>query len=152
MVYPVDNVALHIGNRPNVILMLAAFYEACQTGSVQGDLGVAAIVGLQPWVLQTGGCCGPPPEVFLQDHIDEISGSIAHAAEVFMGEAEVHPAHIDTCLLFALIQEGGDPTQHDIGKNPYAPDVCAQRDRNALDHFWGSKLRIPQQVVDVEVT
>lgn len=68
-----------------------------------------------------------------------------------MGEAEVHPAYIDTCLLFALIQERGDPTQHDICQNPNAPDVCSQGHRNALDHFWGSKLRVPQQVVDVEV-
>lgn len=68
-----------------------------------------------------------------------------------MGEAEVHPAYIDTCLLFALIQERGDSTQHDICQNPNAPDVCSQGHRNALDHFWGSKLRVPQQVVDVEV-
>lgn len=69
-----------------------------------------------------------------------------------MGEAEIHPAYIDTCLLFALIQEGGDPTQHDICQNPDAPDVCPQGDGDALDDFWGSKLRVPQQVVNVEVT
>lgn len=51
LVYPVDDVALDIGNRPHIILMLATFYEACQAGGVQGDLGVAAIVGLQPWML-----------------------------------------------------------------------------------------------------
>lgn len=103
LVDPADNVALDIGNRPHIVLVLAAFYEAGQAGGVQRDLGVAAVVGLQPRVLQAGGCCGPPPEVFLQDHIDEISGGIAHATEVFMGEAEVHPAYIDTRLLFALI-------------------------------------------------
>ena len=69
-----------------------------------------------------------------------------------MGEAEVHPAHIDTRLLLALIQEGGDPTQHDICQNPNAPDVGTQGYRDALDHFWGSKLGVPQQVVDMEVT
>lgn len=69
-----------------------------------------------------------------------------------MGEAEVHPAHVDTRFLFALIQEGGDPTQHDICQNPDAPDICAQGHRDALDHFWGSKLGVPQQVVYVEVT
>jgi len=69
-----------------------------------------------------------------------------------MGEAEVHPAHIDTCLLLALIQEGGDPTQHDVCQNPDAPDVGAQGYRDALDHFWGSKLGVPQKVVDMEVT
>ena len=68
-----------------------------------------------------------------------------------MREAEVHPAHIDTCLLFTLIQEGGHPTQHDICQHPDAPDICAQGDGDALDHFWGSKLGVPQQVVDVEV-
>jgi len=45
--------------------MLAALDEARQAGGVQGDLGVAAIVGLQPRMLQAGGCCGPPPKVFL---------------------------------------------------------------------------------------
>lgn len=65
LVYPVDDVALDIGNRPHIILMLATFDEARQAGGVQGDLGVAAIVGLQPRVLQAGGGCGPPPEVFL---------------------------------------------------------------------------------------
>lgn len=151
MVYPVDDVALDVGDRPHVILMLAAFYEARQAGGVQGDFGVAAIVGLQPGMLQAGGCRGPPPEVFLQDHIDEVSGSIAHATEVFMWEAKVHPAHVDTCLLFTLIQEGGHATQHDIRQYPNAPDVCAQGDGDALDHFWGGKLGVPQQVVDVEV-
>ena len=69
-----------------------------------------------------------------------------------MGEAEIHPAYVDTCLLLALIQEGGDPAQHDICQNPDAPDISAQGHRDALDHFWGSKLRVPKQVVDVEVT
>lgn len=152
LVYPVDDVALDVGNGPHVVLMLAAFYEARQAGGVQRDLGVAAVVGLQPRVLQAGGRRGPPPEVFLEDHIDEISGGIAHAAEVLVGEAEVHPAHVDTRLFFALVQEGGDPTQHDVRQNPNAPDVGAQGHRDALDHFWGSKLGVAQQVVDVEVT
>lgn len=110
MVYPVDNIALDVGDRPHVVLVLAALYEARQAGGVQGDLGVAAIVGLQPWMLQAGGRRGPPPKVFLEDHVDEISGSIAHSTEVLVGEAEVHPADVDARLLFALIQEGGDPT------------------------------------------
>lgn len=103
LVHPIDDVALDIGNGPHVILVLAAFYEAGQAGGVQGDLGVAAIVGLQPRMLQACGCCGPPPEVFLQDDIDEIPGRVAHTTEVLMGEAEIHPAHVDTGLLFALI-------------------------------------------------
>lgn len=152
LVDPVDDVALDIGNGPHVVLMLAALYEARQAGGVQRDLGVAAVVGLQPRMLQAGGCRGPPPEVLLQDHVDEISGGIAHATEVFVGEAEVHPTNIDTRLFFALIQEGGDPTQHDVRQNPNAPDVRAQGHRDALDHFRGSKLRVAQQVVDVEVT
>lgn len=65
LVYPVDNVALDIGDRSHVVLVLAAFYEACQAGGVQGDLGVAAIMGLQPGMLQARGCRGPPAEVFL---------------------------------------------------------------------------------------
>lgn len=152
LVDPVDDVALDVGHRPHVVLMLAALYEACQARGVQGDLGVAAVMGLQPGVLQARGCCGPPAKVFLQDHVDEVSGSIAHAAEVFVREAEVHSAHVDTGLLFALVQEGGHPTQHDVCQNPDAPDVCAQGDGDALDHFWSGKLGVPQQVVDVEVT
>lgn len=131
--------------------MPATLNETCQACGVQGDLGVAAIVGLQPGMLQAGGGCGPAAKVFLQDDIDEIPCSVAHATEVLMGEAEIHSADVDACLFFALIQKWGDPTQHDIGQNPNAPDVCAQGDWNALDHFWGGKLWVPQQVVDVEM-
>lgn len=151
LVDPVDNVALDIGDRPHVVLVLAALYEARQAGRVQGDLGVAAVVGLQPGVLQARGRRGPPAEVFLQGHVDEVSGGVAHAAEVLVREAEVHPAHVDTGLLLTLVQEGGHPTEHDVRQNPDAPDVCAQGDGDALDHFRGGELGVPQQVVDVEV-
>lgn len=103
LVHSIDDVTLDIGNGPHVVLVLAALYEAGQAGGVQGDLGVAAVVGLQPRMLQARGCRGPPPEVFLQDDVDEIPGGVAHTTEVLMREAEVHPAHIDTGLLFALI-------------------------------------------------
>lgn len=77
---------------------------------------------------------------------------MAHIREVLGWEAEIYSAHIDTSLLFAFIQEGRDTTQHDVGEDPDAPDVCAQGDRKALDNFRSCKLWVSKEVVNVIMT
>lgn len=74
---------------------------------------------------------------------------MAHIREVLGREAEIDSAHIDTSLLFAFIQEGGDTAQHDVGEDPDAPDVCAQGHGEALDNFRGCKLWVSKEMVDV---
>lgn len=50
-VHPAQQEALDAGDRVHVVLMSAALDEGRQAGGVQWDLGIAAIVRLQPWML-----------------------------------------------------------------------------------------------------
>lgn len=109
-VHPAHQETLDTGDRVHIILMLAAFDEGSQAGGIQWDLGIAAIVWLQPGVLQASGCRWPSPEVFLEDNIDEIPGGMTHIGEVLQREAEIYSAHIDASFLFAFIQEWRDTT------------------------------------------
>lgn len=116
-VHPAHYETLNVGDWTHIKLVFATFNETSQARGIQWDFGIAAIVKLQPGVLQASGCRWPPPEVFLKDYSNEISGSMAYVTEVLVREAEIHPAYIDASLLSALIQEGRDTTQHDVGED-----------------------------------
>lgn len=132
--------------------LFASVDKRGESDGVQWCFGVISTMSADPRVLQARGGARPLSGVLVERGHDEVFGGLADAAEVLLGEAEVQPADVDAGLLQTLVQERGDAAEQDVGQHPYAPHICRQGHRGALDELWSGKLRVPQEEMHVAVT
>lgn len=141
-----------IGDRPDVMQLSSSVNECGQPSRIQGLLGVFPAMSTptaHPWVLQTGGSTWSLPGVLLENRRHKVPRRLAHVTEVFIWEAKVQAADVDTRFLWRFVQKWGNAAKHDISQHTHAPHVCGYGDWGAANELRCRELWVAKQEVYV---